>query len=107
MINKGSYYQQKRNVLMNNLNITPPNRRIFITAVGAIGTVSLLSSCGKSQDDTSSVPQSKPSAEPAPSDNGGNENIPQPIDKIDYSQNEKFGIVLGNQVFNDEYGEYR
>ena len=92
---------------MNNTAIVSPNRRSFVAMIGSIGVVSILSSCGKTKEDTTSTPQPKAS-NPAPSDNGGNDAyIPQPVDKIDYSQNEEFGIVLGDGIFNDEHGEYR
>lgn len=92
---------------MNNTSTVYTHRRAFLTAIGSIGAVAFLSSCGKNEKPENSTPQTQESPSEIASDNGGTETQPQPLDKIDYSKNNEFGIVLGDEIHTDEYGEYK
>lgn len=92
---------------MNNTNTVYAHRRAFLTTIGSIGAVTLLSSCGKSEKPENSTPPTNESPSEIASDNGGTETQAQPLDKIDYSKNNEFGIVLGDETHTDEHGEYK
>lgn len=88
---------------MDNAKVFSIRLRDLIMGIGSVGAVIALASCGK-QSETPNSSQTEQSSKPAVSDNGG-ETV-KAVDKIDYSRNDEFGLVLGEEIRVDEYGKY-
>lgn len=82
---------------------TTIQRKTVLQAMGAAAALGVLAACGKNEE--TPAPTIEPA--PAPSDGGGDVQPPVPVEKLDYSKNDNFGIVLSDKVRTDAYGEYR